>query len=109
MREFTSMGSAYNGLEFLEPAKRGLKGTYVTWSRFTWFRYLDEQVFRYNHRHGLNDGERFHRVMGLIAGTNALTIGTIDCKGNRLNTPHERQGPRASVKRPNPCPFPEHF
>ena len=40
-----------NGLEnFWSLLKRGLKGTYVSVEPFHLFRYLDEQVFRFNHR-----------------------------------------------------------
>jgi len=70
-----------NGLEnFWSLLKRGLKGTYVNVEPFHLFRYLDEQVFRYNNRTALNDGERFHRVMGLIAGKR-LTYEQLTGKG----------------------------
>jgi ISXO2-like transposase domain len=40
-----------NGLEnFWSLLKRGLKGTYMSVEPFHLFRYLDEQVFRYNFR-----------------------------------------------------------
>ena len=39
--------------------KRGLKGTYVAVEPFHLFRYLDEQVFRYNFRKLPHDGARF--------------------------------------------------
>jgi transposase-like protein len=49
-----------NGLEnFWSLVKRGLKGTYISVEPFHLFRYLDEQVFRYNHRK-MNDGDRFN-------------------------------------------------
>ena len=58
-----------NGLETLwSLLKRGLKGTYIAVEPFHMFRYLDEQVFRYNNRGLALDGERFHRVMSHIAG-----------------------------------------
>ncbi len=70
-----------NGLEnFWSLLKRGLKGTYINVEPFHLFRYLDEQVFRYNNRATLNDGERFHRVMGLIAGKR-LTYEQLTGKG----------------------------
>jgi len=51
-----------NGLEkFWSLVKRGLKGTYVSLEPFQLFRYLDEQVFRYNHRK-MSDGDRFSTV-----------------------------------------------
>jgi transposase-like protein len=47
--------------------KRGLKGTYVSVEPFHLFRYLDEQVFRFNRRKA-NDFTRFAWVLGAIAG-----------------------------------------
>lgn len=52
-----------NGCEnFWSLLKRAIKGTYVSIEPFHLFRYLDEQGFRFNERHG-NDAERF--VLGL--------------------------------------------
>ena len=49
-----------NGLEnFWSLLKRTLGGTYVSVEPFHLFRYLDEQAFRFNHRKGFNDGQRF--------------------------------------------------
>jgi hypothetical protein len=53
-----------NGLEnFWSLLKRGLGGTYVAVEPFHLFRYVDEQVFRYNNRatkdNPLNDSDRF--------------------------------------------------
>jgi transposase-like protein len=54
-----------NGLEnFWSLVKRGLNGTYISVEPFHLFRYLDEQVFRYNFRKGedgepLKDAQRF--------------------------------------------------
>jgi len=45
--------------------KRGLHGTYISVEPFHLFRYLDEQVFRYNNR-TLTDAERFTAVMKQI-------------------------------------------
>jgi transposase-like protein len=57
-----------NGLEnFWSLVKRGLKGTYTSVEPFHLFRYLDEQVFRYNHRK-MNDGDRFNIVVREIVG-----------------------------------------
>lgn len=48
-----------NGIEnFWSLLKRGLKGTYVAVEPFHLFRYLDEQVFRFNNRK-LDDAGRF--------------------------------------------------
>jgi hypothetical protein len=60
-----------NGLEnFWSLVKRGLKGTYVAVEPFHLFRYLDEQVFRYNNRatkkHFIGDGDRFQMAVSQI-------------------------------------------
>ncbi|HEV2399629.1 MAG TPA: IS1595 family transposase, partial [Candidatus Sulfotelmatobacter sp.] len=63
-----------NGLEnFWSLLKRGLKGTYVAIEPFHLFRYLDEQMFRYNNRKDatdqkMKDGERFEIALSQIAG-----------------------------------------
>lgn len=62
-----------NGLEnFWSLLKRGLKGTYVAVEPFHLFRYVDEQVFRYNHRKDgdrkLTDADRFALAMSQIGG-----------------------------------------
>lgn len=57
-----------NGIEnFWALLKRMLKGTYVAVASFHLGRYLDEEVFRFNSRHG-NDASRFHAVMSSIIG-----------------------------------------
>jgi len=49
-----------NGVEnFWSLLKRGLNGTYVAVRPFHLFRYIDEQVFRYNNRKDIGDGGRF--------------------------------------------------
>lgn len=81
IHEFVSHAQKYvdgqvhtNGLEnFWSLLKRGLKGTYVAVEPFHLFRYLDEQVFRYNNRKNaagrkLKDGERFEIALSQIAG-----------------------------------------
>jgi transposase-like protein len=62
-----------NGIEnFWSLLKRGLRGTYVAVEPFHLDRYVDEQVFRFNHRatkdNPLNDSNRFHMAMSQIAG-----------------------------------------
>lgn len=47
--------------------KRTIKGTYVSVEPFHLFRYLDEQVFRFNTRKG-NDASRFHEAIQEIIG-----------------------------------------
>lgn len=62
-----------NGIEnFWSLLKRGLNGTYVAVEPFHLQRYVDEQVFRYNHRkHGnekVSDGDRFRLLLSQVAG-----------------------------------------
>ena len=62
-----------NGLEnFWSLLKRGLKGTYVSVEPFHLFRYLDEQVFRYNNRatkkNFVSDSDRFRMVTANLVG-----------------------------------------
>lgn len=57
-----------NGLEnFWSLLKRGIKGTYVSVEPFHLFRYLDEQVFRFNNRK-TSDGSRFLMAARSIVG-----------------------------------------
>jgi len=57
-----------NGLEnFWSLLKRAIKGTYVSVEPFHLFRYLDEEVFRFNNR-GDNDGGRFINVLRSVRG-----------------------------------------
>jgi transposase-like protein len=58
-----------NGLEnFWSLLKRGIKGTYVRVEPFHLFRYLNEQVFRYNFRELAHDGLRFEHLAAHIIG-----------------------------------------
>jgi transposase-like protein len=57
-----------NGMEnFWSLLKRGLGGTYVSVEPFHLFRYVDEQVYRFNNRN-MSDGLRFRFVMRHIVG-----------------------------------------
>lgn len=57
-----------NGIEnFWSLLKRCLNGTYVNVEPFHLSRYVDEQVFRYNHRK-MDDGGRFKAMLGNLAG-----------------------------------------
>jgi transposase-like protein len=57
-----------NGCEnFWSLLKRGINGTYVSVQPFHLFRYVDEQVFRYNQRY-MNDAERFDLAVSQIIG-----------------------------------------
>jgi len=62
-----------NGLEnFWSLLKRGISGTYVSVEPFHLFRYLDEQVFRYNNRatkdHKVTDADRFDMTVRNLFG-----------------------------------------
>jgi hypothetical protein len=62
-----------NGIEnFWSLLKRGLGGTYIAVEPFHLHRYVDEQVFRYNHRKDgaakLSDGDRFRALLSQVAG-----------------------------------------
>ena len=76
-----------NGLEnFWSLLKRGISGTYVSVEPFHLFRYLDEQVFRYNNRgtkeNKITDSDRFDMIVRKILGKRltfaALTGKTAD-------------------------------
>ena len=75
LREFIDHATTYvsgrvhiNGLEnFWSCLKRTLKGTYIRATPFHLFRYLDEQVFRFNHRKK-DDAGRFDLVMKTVLG-----------------------------------------
>lgn len=62
-----------NGLEnFWSLLKRSLHGTYVAVEPFHLARYVDEQVFRFNHRKDgkrtISDSERFNRALSQMGG-----------------------------------------
>jgi transposase-like protein len=63
-----------NGIEnFWSLLKRGLNETYIAVEPFHLFRYVDEQVFRYNRRKDssgkkMKDAERFNLALSQIAG-----------------------------------------
>jgi transposase-like protein len=62
-------GSAHtNTIEnFWSLLKRGLHGTYISVEPFHLGRYVEERLFAYNERK-LTDQERFHKVLGSVAG-----------------------------------------
>jgi transposase-like protein len=58
-----------NSLEnFWSLLKRGISGTYVSVEPFHLFRYLDEQMFRFNNRKDLDDAGRFNLAVSQIVG-----------------------------------------
>lgn len=57
------------GIEnFWSLLKRGLKGTYIAVEPFHLSKYVDEQVYRFNNRLGMNDEQRFQKVLGRVTG-----------------------------------------
>lgn len=57
-----------NGMEnFWSLLKRGIDGTYISVMPWHLFRYVDEQVFRFNER-SLTDSQRFIEVMSRVVG-----------------------------------------
>ena len=79
-----------NGMEnFWSLLKRGLKGTYVAVEPFHLFRYLDEQVFRFNNRKDaggvkMKDDERFEVALSQVAGKR-LTFSEVTGKSGSPN------------------------
>jgi len=53
---------------FWSLVKRGLHGTYVSVEPFHLFRYLDEQMFRFNNRKDVDDSGRFDMVISQLIG-----------------------------------------
>jgi hypothetical protein len=75
-----------NGIEnFWSLLKRGLNGTYVNVEPFHLSRYVDEQVYRYNNRKGMNDGQRFDGVLSGVTGKR-LTYAELIGKGEETRT-----------------------
>ncbi len=73
-----------NGLEnFWSLLKRGLNGTYISVEPFHLFRYVDEQVFRYNNRgtrnEKISDSQRFELALSQVAGKR-LTLAEVTGK-----------------------------
>src|SRR6202049_1427630 len=65
--EYVNGNGHTNAMEnFWSLVKRGLHGTYVSVDPFHLFRYLDEQMFRFNNRKDLNDAQRFNLAMSQI-------------------------------------------
>ena len=73
MRPYVNGHVHTNGIEnFWSLLKRSLNGTYISVEPFHLFRYVEEQVFRYNNRatkdNPLNDADRFHLALSQIVG-----------------------------------------
>jgi transposase-like protein len=65
--------------------KRGLNGTYVSVEPYHLFRYLDEQMFRYNNRKELDDAGRFDLALSQVFGKR-LTYAEVTGKNHNAET-----------------------
>ena len=74
---------------FWSLVKRQLHGTYISVEPFHLYRYLDEQMFRFNNRKDLNDGQRFALAMTQVAGKR-LTYSELTGKSDSPH--HETTG-----------------
>ena len=72
-------------------SKRGINGTYVSVEPFHLFRYLDEQVYRFENRatdgHPLNDFDRFRMAASQIVGKR-LTWNEVTGKADSATCPN---------------------
>ena len=74
-----------NGLEnFWSLLKRGISGTYVSVEPFHLFRYLDEQMFRFNNRKDLDDKGRFDLTVSQLVGKR-LTFAQLTGKNGEIS------------------------
>jgi transposase-like protein len=90
-----------NGIEnFWALLKRGLSGTYVSVRPFHLFRYLDEQVYRYNQR-AVPDEQRVEGILKGIAGRR-LTYNELTGKVHK----NEPEGPKTTFLWGQPKNYP---
>ena len=74
-----------NGIEnFWSLLKRAIKGTYVSVEPFHLFRYLDEQMFRFNNRKDLDDKGRFDLTVSQLVGKR-LTFAELTGKTGEIS------------------------
>jgi transposase-like protein len=76
---------------FWSLVKRALHGTYVSVEPYHLYRYLDEQMFRFNNRKDMNDSQRFELGMGQVFGKR-LTYAQLTGKNDSPR--HETTGAR---------------
>jgi len=76
---------------FWSLVKRALHGTYVSVEPYHLYRYLDEQMFRFNNRKKMTDAQRFALAMSQIGGKR-LTYATLT--GKDESPRHETTGTR---------------
>ncbi|MBI3478253.1 MAG: IS1595 family transposase [Acidobacteria bacterium] len=90
LERYVNGGVHTNGMEnFWSLLKRGLGGTYVSVEPFHLFRYLDEQMFRFNNRKNISDSQRFALAMSNI-GAKRLTYSELT--GKDESPRHEATG-----------------
>ncbi len=81
-----------NTLEnFWSLVKRGLHGTYVSVEPYHLYRYLDEQMFRFNNRKNMDDGQRFELGMSQVFGKR-LTYSELTGKSDAPHHPETGTG-----------------
>jgi transposase-like protein len=81
-----------NGIEnFWSCLKRTIGGTYVSVEPFHLFRYLDEQMYRYNNR-TVTDADRFLGALYNISGRR-LTWNQLTAKGGEPSAANENENP----------------
>jgi len=76
---------------FWSLVKRQLHGTYISVEPFHLYRYLDEQMFRFNNRKDMNDSQRFELGMSQVLGKR-LTYSELT--GKDESPRHETTGTR---------------
>jgi len=76
---------------FWSLVKRQLHGTYISVEPFHLYRYLDEQMFRFNNRKDMNDAQRFELGMSQVFGKR-LTYEQLT--GKNESPRHETTGTR---------------
>ena len=86
LREYVRGQVHTNAMEnFWSLLKRGLNGTYVSVEPFHLFRYVDEQVFRFNNRKDgnrkMSDKERFDIAVSRIVGKRLTFVCRTDWQG----------------------------
>lgn len=79
---------------FWSLVKRALHGTYVSVEPYHLYRYLDEQMFRFNNRKKMSDSQRFALAMSQIGGKR-LTYSQLT--GKDQSPRHETTGARETI------------
>jgi transposase-like protein len=84
LREYVSGKISTNQIEnFWSVLKRGLKGTYISVDPAHLQAYVDEQMFRFNHRNDMDDSDRFDTAVRQVTGKR-LTWDTLITRAPEL-------------------------